>query len=252
MTIKESINVTRQGFEERFKEEKFYNRQTRDDNHLNLILNMIKLNKNRVLLDLGTGSGYLAFALAKENPNDEVIGIDIVKQTLKNNSKKAKMQGIRNLQFINYDGISFPFEDESIDVIYIRYALHHFPDIQSTFSEMKRVLKPQGKIVLSDPTPNENDKHRFVDMFMKKKVDGHVKLYTKRELEYLAERYGLRIISNVITKISFPRKGADEYKDLLRKYNKKVVNGYKIKVKGDEIFIVEKVINMVMEKKLCC
>lgn len=252
MNIKESINISREGFEERFKEEKFYNRQTRDDKHLNLILKLIESEKNRVILDLGTGNGYLAFALAKENTNDEVIGIDIVKETLKNNSKKAKVEGINNLQFINYDGIYFPFEDESVDVIYIRYALHHFPNIQSAFSEMKRVLKPQGKIVLSDPTPNENDKHRFVDMFMKKRVDGHVKLYTKREIEYLANRYGLRIISNITTKISFPRKGVEEYKELLRKYNKKVVDGYCIKVKGDEIFIVEKVLNMVIEKQLCC
>ena len=99
MNVEKSINYTRQGFEESFKEETFYNRQTRDDKHLDLILNLIKLNKNQVVLDLGTGNGYLAFTLAKENPDNEVIGLDIVEQTLKKNAENAKQQNLSNLRF---------------------------------------------------------------------------------------------------------------------------------------------------------
>ena len=248
MDVEKSINYTRQGFEESFKEETFYNRQTRDDKHLDLILNLIKLNKNQVILDLGTGNGYLAFTLAKENPDNEVIGLDIVEQTLKKNAENAKQQNLRNLGFTGYDGIRLPFGDESIDVIYTRYALHHFPDIHSTFRELRRVLKSKGKIVLSDPTPNENDKSGFVDEFMKKKLDGHIKFYTKREFEELAEANGFKIVLNVMTEIRFPRKGADQYEDLLREYNREIVDGYGIQVIGDEVFIIEKVLNMVLEK----
>lgn len=250
MDIDKNINAARQGFEDTFKEEKFYNRQTIDDKHLDLILNLIKLNNNEVVLDLGTGSGYLAFALARENPDNKVIGLDIVEETLKRNTEKAKQQNLNNIFFTDYNGTIFPFEDESIDVIYTRYALHHFSDINGAFREMKRVLKPKGKIILSDPTPNENDKSGFVDAFMKKKLDGHIKFYTKREFEELAEENGFKILTNVMTEIRFPRREAKRYKDLLRECNANIVCGYGIHVKEDEIFITEKVLNIVMENNL--
>ena len=143
-----------------------------------------------------------------------------MEDTLKRNSEKAKQQSLSNLQFVAYDGVKLPFEDESIDVIYSRYALHHFHDIHYTFSELKRVLKPKGRIVLSDPTPNDNNKSGFVDEYMKEKPDGHVKFYTKREFEELAKENKFKIILNVMSKIRFPREGVDVYKDLLIEFDK--------------------------------
>ena len=248
MDIEERINIVKRGFEESFKEEQLYNRQAKDEKHLDLILNLIKLNKNEVVLDLGTGSGYLAFAIAKQNPSNKVIGLDIVEATLKRNSEKAEQQNLSNLKFIAYDGVKFPFEDGSIDVIYSRYALHHFPDIHYAFSELKRVLKPKGRIVLSDPTPNDNDKLGFVDAFMKKKPDGHVKFYTKREFEELAKENKFKIILNVMSEIRFPRQGVDGYKELLNEYDKEIVDGYDIQIIKDQIYITEKVLNMVIQK----
>ena len=248
MNIEERINTVKKGFEASFKEEKLYNKQTKDEKHLSLILNLIKLNKNEIVLDLGTGSGYLAFAIAKENPSNKVIGLDIVENTLKRNSEKAKQQNLSNLQFVAYDGIKLPFKDESIDVIYSRYALHHFPDIHYTFSELKRVLKPKGRIVLSDPTPNDNDKSGFVDEYMKKKTDGHVKFYTKTEFEELAKENKFKIILNVMSEIRFPRESVDVYTDLLIEFDKEIVDGYNIQIIQDQIYITEKVINIVMEK----
>ena len=248
MNIEERINTVKKGFEASFKEEKLYNKQTKDEKHLNLIMNLIKLNDNEVVLDLGTGSGYLAFAISKENPSNIVIGLDIVENTLKRNSEKAKQQNLSNLQFVAYDGVKLPFEDESVDVIYSRYALHHFPDIHYAFSELKRVLKPKGRIVLSDPTPNDNDKTGFVDAFMKKKPDGHVKFYTKREFEELANENKFKIILNVMSEIRFPREDVDGYKDLLIEFDKEIVDGYNIQIIQDQIYITEKVLNIVMEK----
>lgn len=50
-----------------------------------------------------------------------------------------------------------------------RYALHHFPDIQKSISEVSRVIKPEGFLFISDPTPNVNDTSRFVDEYMQLK-----------------------------------------------------------------------------------
>lgn len=56
------------------------------------------------ILDLGTGTGYLAFPIAEKFQEVEVIGLDIVEQELKKNRTKAESWGLQNLQFVNYDG----------------------------------------------------------------------------------------------------------------------------------------------------
>ena len=83
MDIKASIEDTRKGFEESFATGwTFYNRQTQDTEHLEKILSFIGVKEGMKILDLGTGSGYLAFPIAKNNPGCEVIGLDIVSGAL--------------------------------------------------------------------------------------------------------------------------------------------------------------------------
>ena len=128
MDIKESINDTRKGFEESFASGDFYNRQTRDSEHLARILEFVNISEGMRILDLGTGSGYLSFPIAMNNPGCEVIGLDIVSAALEANRARAVEEGIKNLSFVNYDGIDFPFEADSFDLVVTRYALHHFPE----------------------------------------------------------------------------------------------------------------------------
>ena len=76
---------------------------------------------------------------------------------------------IRNISFISYNGIDFPFVDSEFDMVISRYALHHFPDIQKSISEISRVIKQGAFLFISDPTPNVNDTSRFVDGYMQLK-----------------------------------------------------------------------------------
>jgi len=133
MDIKKSINSTRKGFEQSFQEADFYNKQTSDDNHLKLLLDLVNPKENDTILDLGTGSGYIAFPLSELNQNINVIGMDIVIDTLVRNTNKAVKQGRENLEFTAYDGIILPFRDGSLNTIITRYALHHFPNIKDSF-----------------------------------------------------------------------------------------------------------------------
>ena len=91
-----SIEATKLGFEDSFKEANFYNKQTQDEKHLKDILSVIGVKPKMKVLDLGCGSGYLTFPIAKRNENASVIGLDIVTDTLKQNSLKAQEMGINN------------------------------------------------------------------------------------------------------------------------------------------------------------
>lgn len=85
--ISKSIENTRKGFEEGT----LYNRQTQDKAHLERILHFLNINDGMKILDLGTGTGYLAFPIAGRYPKAEIIGLDIVQQALDKNQDSAFM-----------------------------------------------------------------------------------------------------------------------------------------------------------------
>lgn len=176
--------------------------------------------------------------------------MDIVEKALEKKRKKASNEGLKNLQFMSCDGLKFPFSDVSFDMVVTRYALHHFPSINETFTEISRVLKANGKLFLSDPAPNDNDTDRFVDTYMQMKKDGHVKFYTKDEWQTIAKQVRLKLVNNFETCIRFPKKKetALEFEDIIHKFDKKVIEGYSVEVIDDEIWIKENVNNLLFIK----
>lgn len=243
---RESIEKTRQGFEESFRLGSYYNRQTKDEKHLELIMNCIQVEQGMKILDLGTGSGYLAFPFAGKYVQAEVVGLDIVEKTLAENWKKAELEGLSNLKFVSYEGMEFPFGDNSFDIVITRYALHHFPAIEDTLGEISRVLKKNGIFFLSDPAPNDDDVKRFVDEYMQMKKDGHIKFYTKNEWKEMGNRVALKCVDEFETSIRFPRKRdtAIEFDDIMKRHDESVIRGYGVEIIEDEIWITEKVNNL--------
>ncbi len=251
MDIKASINDTRKGFEASFAAGDFYNRQTQDSKHLEKILQFIQISDGMRILDLGCGSGYLSFPVARNNPGCEVIGLDIVSEALDSNRCRAKKEEINNLTFVNYDGTDFPFASGSFDWIVTRYALHHFPDIEHSIEEIQRCLKTGGRLFISDPCPNECDTERFVDDYMRLKKDGHIRFYTKNEWAEICSRHKLHLVNGFDSIIRFPKKKdtAFGWEEVLRKHDKTVIESYALAETDTELYITERVNNVVFEKE---
>ena len=250
MNNKESIEKTKQGFETSFSTCAYYDKQTKDENHLESILHFLHVKPGMKILDLGTGTGYLAFPIAEKNKEVEVTGLDIVEKALEENRKKAESKKIHNLRFVSYDGMKFPFDDNCFDMVVSRYALHHFPAIQDTFHEINRVLKKDGLFFLSDPAPNDNDTEHFVDAYMQMKKDGHIKFYTKAEWKNMAKIESMEFVDGFETSIRFPRKKETslEFDDIIRRYDENVIKGYEVEVIDNEIWITERVSNLMFKK----
>ena len=246
-----SIEVTKKCFEESFKETTFYNKQTQDENHLSAIMKFIEITSGMKVLDLGCGSGYLTFPIAKENPEAMVSGLDIVTKTLENNAAEAQKGSLDNLEFISYDGTVFPFEDETFDLIVTRYALHHFPDIRQSMREVARVLKPNGRLFISDPRPNECDITRFVDDYMQLKKDGHIKFYTRAEWIEICGECGLSEMRSFDSRIRFPKKKSTAigFDEVIRKHDRTIIDTYELQETEDEIWVTEQVNNILFCKK---
>ena len=250
MDLRASIEDTRKGFEESFASGDFYNRQTQDKEHLERILAFINVREGMRILDLGCGSGYLTFPIAERNPHCEVTGLDIVSDAIDVNRIRAKDKGLKKLSFVSYDGIDFPFEAGSFDLVITRYALHHFPDIEHSIGEVSRVIKRQGALFISDPCPNDCDKDRFVDDYMRLKKDGHIKFYTKREWVDICSKCGLQLSGDFESLIRFPKKKdtAFGYEEILKKHDKAVIDSYDLVETEKELFITERINNILFEK----
>ncbi|MBE6868646.1 MAG: methyltransferase domain-containing protein [Ruminococcus albus] len=245
---KETIAAAKEGFEAAFAEKNFYARQTQDDTQLNAIIDFLPVRPGMKILDLGAGTGYLTFAIAKSFPDVTIVGLDIVEKALENDRRRAADEKLDNISFCVYDGVNFPFADKSFDMVVSRYALHHFPEIRASLSEISRVLTDEGYLFICDPTPNDIDKDGFIDEYMQVKPDGHIRFYSAEEWKELCRESGLFPADSFKSSIRFPRKMEQAYLDIMRKYDRDVVESYDMKIIDKDVWVTEWVNNMLFCK----
>ena len=100
--------------------------------------------KPSTLLDVATGSGDLALAIAKRSPATRVIGADFCRPML----EVARRKGLAEL--IEADGLHLPFATGSFDVVTAAFGLRNMASWEQGLSEMARVLKPGGHLLILD------------------------------------------------------------------------------------------------------
>lgn len=96
-----------------------------------------------LVLDLGSGTGYLSIEIAKNRPDVTVCGIDLSKKMVDIARRHAR--GVRNVRFIYGNAARLPFEDNSVDFVVSTGSLHHWKHPVAAFNECYRVLKAGGE-----------------------------------------------------------------------------------------------------------
>jgi len=104
--------------------------------------------KNKVLLDLGSGSGRYTIALALLSEAKKVYGVDLGEESIKRGKEIAKKAGVSNIEFKVADVLKLPFEDNFFDFIFCNGVLHHTDDMEKGIKELFRVLKPKARSYL--------------------------------------------------------------------------------------------------------
>lgn len=125
----------------------YYAEQLRD-----IVISRAGIKKGAIVLDIGIGTGFLALgAVRAVGKTGKVIGVDISEAMLNKAKENLSKKGLADRVELRIgDAENVPLEDGSVDVTIGNMILHHCPNPQRAIIEMARVLKPGGRLVISD------------------------------------------------------------------------------------------------------
>ena len=181
------------------------------------------------VLDLGSGTGYCTKALHELYPQAEIINLDIAEAMLLFAANRQQSAGFK-AKAVCADAEVLPFIDNSFDLVFSSLSIQWCQDYAVLFSELKRILKPQGEIHLSTFGPDtlqeltqawqEVDSYVHVNQFqseefLKNKIDhqAFVKVHSTEEV-MLMHYQNFEILARELKSLGANNKNAGQGKGL--------------------------------------
>ncbi|MBT4511852.1 MAG: methyltransferase domain-containing protein [Chloroflexi bacterium] len=159
-----------------------------DERNLALLLKLAEITKNDRILDIATGTGFLAVAIS--NTGAELIATDFTMAMLE--KAKVALGNQNNTVLALADAARMPFAAESFDVVTCRIAVHHFTEPETAFAEMARVCKQGGRVMIMDVISSEDQQEGDLQNRITKLRDiSEVRQWKRSELEGMLRSSGL-------------------------------------------------------------
>lgn len=130
-----------------------------------------------------------------------VTCLDMTPAMLEVGKEEAKKNGLSNILFMLGDAAELPFLDNSFDLVFSRLSFHHFPNPKQCFSEMARVLKPGGKLVVIDMEAAEETLRDTEDEIESLRDGSHIRNLSKSEFLEMSQENHLSVITVDCTEI---------------------------------------------------
>jgi demethylmenaquinone methyltransferase/2-methoxy-6-polyprenyl-1,4-benzoquinol methylase len=122
----------------------------------------IGLKKPQLILDMATGTGDFAFEALAIHPK-KVIGVDLSQNMLNVGIEKSKQKNTtEQIEFVKGDSEALEYDANYFDAITVGFGVRNFEHLENGLSELYRVLKPGGEIVILEPSFPKNPILRFL------------------------------------------------------------------------------------------
>ena len=167
-------------------------------------LDRINLTESELLLDVGCGSGEVLQSLRRMYPSAGAVGIDISLDML----RVTKEKSVPNVPLTSGSAAALPFPSETFDIVTSTSAFHYWRDPMLSLDELLRVLKPGGRMVITDWC-HDYLACRICDRYLRLFNASHFKTYGKEELgrlltaahfeDVLVERYKISWLWGMMT-----------------------------------------------------
>lgn len=144
------------------------------------------------VLDVACGPGIVACAAAAQAAH--VIGIDLTPAMIDEARKRQERLGVANVTWQIGDAGRLPFQPEEFDVVLTRYSFHHMTKPANALAEMKRVCRPNGRIVVVDPTPSPDNQAAY-DRMERIRDPSHTSALTLEQLRAIGHEAGLKEVA---------------------------------------------------------
>src|SRR5262249_52424972 len=124
----------------------------------------------------------------------QVIASDLTSTMLAAARSFLTSQGVVNVAYVIADAERLPFLDASFELVTVRAAPHHYPDLRAATQEMARVLRPAGRLVVIDSVaPADPALDAFQNEIERRRDPTHVRNYTEQEWCDLLQAAGLAV-----------------------------------------------------------
>lgn len=167
--------------------------------YLDYTVRQIELVSTDFVLDVASGTCACGRSIA---PFVRMVTcLDTTPAMLEVGKKEAQKDSLDNMIFVKGYAEELPFLNDNFDVVICRLAFHHFTNIEFPISEMVRVLKPGGKLVIIDMEATTEDLRFIQDKIETMRDPSHVKNLSESEILNLFTENNLTVIKSDKTKI---------------------------------------------------
>jgi ubiquinone/menaquinone biosynthesis C-methylase UbiE len=152
----------------------------------------------RWAVDIGTGAGFTAFAMAEVS--ERVVASDITQPMLRQAKRISGERNLGNVMLTQNAAESLPFADGSVDLITCRAAAHHFMDFEKSLAEARRALKTGGSLVVSDNVAPEDDAlHAWINDMELRRDFSHIEDRKVSVVQGALDELRLRVVDSEMT-----------------------------------------------------
>ena len=151
-------------------------------------------------LDLGTGAGFTAFAMA--HFSRQVVAMDPTPGMLAQTRRIARERDLVNVAPSRNVAEALPVAASSIDLVTSRMAAHHFPGFEAMLEEVSRALKPGGVFLMADSiAPADDSVAAWMNEIELRRDFSHIQDRQERQIEALVEERGMAVTHKEHTRI---------------------------------------------------